>query len=145
MNDTDHASLYECRLGDVYCAACDGIYGKGHAKVAHPKPGPFRFRQRRWYGWLVHWMYGVGIIGGSIWSGHADGWIVHGLRWRTWPRPYILGRPRRAWGRWPLVHRLCYGHWPETVWLGRCGVCGPWDCCGATGFDHAPDCPEATS
>ena len=137
-------SLFAVDDDDVYCAVCDGVYGKGHAKFAHPRPGPFRFRQRHWYGWLAMQMYSFGIISGSIASGAEGGWIVHGLGWGG-KRPYILGRRKYEWGRWPLWHRLRYGHWPETVWLGMCGVCGPWQCCGATGFDHAPDCPEATS
>ena len=137
---------FECHItpGDnYYCAACDGFYGsKRHVKLAHPKPGPFRWRQRRWWSWLVGQMYALGIIAGSVHSGHEGGWIVHGLHWRG-SRPYILYMHGYTWGRVPLWHRLRRGHWPETVYLGMCGVCAPWQCCGATGFDHAEGCPDA--
>ena len=127
-----------------WCDECQGEYGPGHRKMAHRTAGILRWRQRRLWGWLVGRMYVLGIISGSVASGHERGWIYHSLHWRG-ERPYIFGFQKHGWGRLPFWHRIRYGHWPETVWLGMCGVCGPWQCCGATGFDHADDCPEAWS
>jgi hypothetical protein len=100
-----------------------------------PSPGLFRWRQRRWWGWLSMKMYTAGITSHGVHSGHADGWIVrNGYRGK---RPYILGIERERWGDpW---HRVKYGHWPERVW-GFCGKCAPWACCGATGAEHAEGC-----
>ncbi len=88
---------------------------------------------------LVSRAYGLGIISGSGSSSTASGrWRLFHVSFRG-RRPYILNRKRREWGApW---HRLKYGHWPEWIW-GFCGKCGPWDCCGATGVDHAPGCKE---
>jgi hypothetical protein len=128
--------------GWTWCDECQGEYPRGHRKVAHRTPGIFRWRQRRWWSWLVGRMYVLGIISGSVHSGSETGWIVHSLGWRG-SRPYILGTQSFSWGRVPLWHRLRFGHWPETVWMGLCGVCAPWPCCGATGFDHKEGCSDA--
>ena len=103
-----------------------------------PQPGILLWRQRQWWGWLVGRMYVLGISSGSVAKGHEDGWI-HRPFFRG-DRPYILGFRKFSWGRWPLAHRLRYGHWPVTVHLGMCGVCAPWPCCGSTGYGHEEDC-----
>lgn len=104
----------------------------------YPTPGIFRWRQRRWWGWCCTQMYVLGIVSGGVSSGHPDGWIRRNF-WRG-ERPYILGFQKHTWGRWPLWHRVRFGHWPETVWMGLCGICAPWPCCGATGMEHAEGC-----
>lgn len=104
-----------------------------------PAPGVLRWRQRRWWHWLVSQLYTLGVISSNVSSGHPDGWIVWGLGWRG-KRPYILGIERERWGHpW---HRVRRGHWPNNVGIGICGFCAPWPCCGATGYDHAEGCDE---
>ncbi len=93
--------------------------------------------------------YTLGIVSGTGWTlDRPDGWrITHiGFRGR---RTYILGVDRDRFTQ----RRHCYrsqiaghGRWHRyspTQMLGDiCGVCCPWPCCGATGEDHAADCPS---
>lgn len=130
-------------MGSRYwtCDECGGEFDvdvtpSRHKRYAHPSVGLFRWRQRRWWGWLSRHLYTLGISSGGCHSGHGDGWIVRNhYRGR---RPYVLGIKRERWGDpW---HRIRYGHWPNRVVIGMCGTCCPWPCCGATGLDHAEGC-----
>lgn len=105
--------------------------------ILEPSPGFLRWRQRKWWSRLSLQMYVAGITSGGIHSSAPGGWIVSN-HYRG-KRPYILWLKREEWG-YPL-HFLRYHHWPRNVW-GFCGVCAPWQCCGAVGFDHAEDCEE---
>ncbi|MCR4338810.1 MAG: hypothetical protein NUW01_02870 [Gemmatimonadaceae bacterium] len=82
------------------------------------------------------WAYTVGLISGSAWQGGGRGTYRVSFRGK---RPYVLYLRREEWG-YPW-HWLRYRHWPEMV-FGFCGKCGPWQCCGATGYDHAEGCEE---
>jgi len=84
--------------------------------------------------------YVLGLISAFGVTGAEDGcWRVCYVGWRS-ARPYVLGLKRERWG-YPW-HFLRTGHWPRPVWAGLCGICAPWPCCGATGYDHADDCEE---
>lgn len=128
--------------GDVWCEKCQGVYGRGHAKVAHRQAGLFGWRDWTLTHRVVSQMYVLGLISGSGAQGTGHGWRLTFVHFRG-SRPYILGMQGFTWGRIPLWHRLRFGHWPETVWGGMCGVCAPWPCCGATGFDHEEGCTDA--
>lgn len=94
-----------------------------------------------WRSWrLTHRLagqaYGTGIISGAAYTGGRVEWVRFRGR-----RVYVLWLKREAWGHpWHFVRA---GHWPLPVWMGMCGKCAPWPCCGAVGYDHEPDCEGA--
>jgi hypothetical protein len=98
---------------------------------------PATLGRRRWFERVVSRAYVLGIISASCWRGGG-----YGVTWISWrgKRPYVLGFKRIQW--YAIPHLLRYRHWPLRVWGGMCGKCGPWQCCGAVGFDHAEGCPE---
>jgi hypothetical protein len=103
----------------------------------------WRWRGWRITGWLNSKAYALGITAGASWGtcsqpGHRC--CHRKASWRG-KRPYVLGWRREKW-----ACILRYRHWPgeDIGFMGRCGKCVPWTCCGSTGYDHADGCPEDT-
>jgi len=96
---------------------------------------------RRWsvvHG-LASWAYRLGVIAGDGVRGTVTGWRLDSVRWRG-RRVYLLGWPTMKWECLLLRHHWPY--WPEDrpVFMGLCGRCLPWPCCGSIEHDHVSGC-----
>lgn len=98
---------------------------------------------RRWAvtRWAEGWAYRLGITsgGGAKW-GDGCNWCVDHIRF-TGRRVYLLGVPRGVWRCWARGHRRGV----EVLGFDSCGTCTPWTCCGSTGVDHTPACPDVNN
>lgn len=103
-------------------------------------------RWRLWK-WLGSQAYGIGLARGVGYhqSGRDGRWTT--IRWGGKPI-YVLWWPVDKWKC--LLGLNGRPHWPfwergsDHGYMGGCGKCRAWQCCGAITWEHKPDCPEVT-
>src|SRR6266516_2838739 len=110
---------------------------------------PSRRSWRRWRATtqLTCWCDRLRLAKTGLYCADATGhW--NGIRWPDfgWGRRlYVLGWPIEKWRCLLRYHHVPY--WPDgrPVFMGACGKCLPWACCGSIETGHAPTCPDYTT